>query len=239
MNVGQFIWADLSTYNTKKSCQFYQAVFGWEILDVNNYFLAQKGNSSITGIFETPDFLKKINMPHFWMSYFQVESTEKTVEIAKRLHAKVEIDTTEFNNGNIALIRDPQGAGFTIYDGKDLYLCKPSAHGSLIKTELHISNIESVIPFYCALFNWDMTLIDHDIYKVKAPNYESKVLLKQLDNSVKGNYEYWVTTIEVSNLDQCTQHIIDNKGSLILKENNRNLMADNSGEAFFYIQERQ
>lgn len=238
MKIGQFIWADLSTYNISNSSKFYNEVFGWKISDRNNYFLAQNGDATIAGIFETPDFLKNLKMPHFWMSYFQVDSTVKTVELAKRLNGKIEVDSIDFNNGTIALIRDPQGAGFTVYDGHELYLSKERVHGNIIRTELHVSNIKNVIPFYQSIFNWQITEIAPDVYQTQSQAYTNNILLKKFDNAVKGKYEYWVTTILVDNLDATTKHIIEKNGHLIMSESNKNLMSDNSGEAFFYIQQR-
>jgi len=237
MKPGSFIWADLSTYNTATSCQFYKDVFGWEIENVDEYHLARQQGDSLAGIFETPAFLQKINMPHFWMSYFQVESTAKTVEITKNLNAKVEVDTTDFNNGKIALIRDPQGAGFTVYDGAELYLNRIKETPSFVQTELHVSDLQNVLPFYSAIFSWELEKTEPGTFRVVKPSAKTVILLKEIDNSSKGKFEYWVTTIQVKNLASTTQAILDNGGDLILREEGRNLMCDNSGEAFFYVRE--
>lgn len=239
MNLGQFIWADLSTYNTVQSRDFYTKVFGWDFDNKDEYYLARQGEHAAAGLFETPAFLQKINMPHFWMSYFQVESVEKTVALAKTLNAKIEVDTTGFYNGNIALIRDPQGAGFTVFDGKDLYLNPSPGNGSIVKTELHVSSLDQIIPFYSSLFNWKIIQKESDVYKIESTAYANDTIIKRIDNSLKGKYEYWATTILVDNLIKTTQLILQNKGKLITEEENRNLMSDNSNEAFFYIEEKR
>jgi len=236
MELGQFIWADLSTYNTEKSIQFYKKVFGWKISDLQNYHLAQVNSFPVAGIFETPAFLQKIKMPHFWMSYFQVKSTEKAVAVAENLGAKIEVKPTDFNNGKIALIRDPQGAGFSVYDGEELNLPKNKVHGTIIKTELHVSNVENIIPFYNALFDWNLTKISEDIYQPKPATYQSQTLIKKIDNTLKGKYEYWATSILVDNLEATTKTIIENGGQVIVNEEGRNMMSDNSEEAFFYLE---
>ncbi len=233
MKKGEFIWADLSTYNTKDSILFYKSVFGWQISNDNEYYLAKIKDSPVAGIFETPDYLKKINMPHFWMSYFQVESVTKTVESAKKLNAIIEVDATEFNNGNIALIRDPQGAGFTVYDGTDLHMPSFKVDGTIIKTELHVSDLTEVIPFYSKLFGWNLKEIDDNIL---AENPNSNIQIHKIPNSLKGKYEYWVTTFLVNELEKTTNLILENGGHLLNQEQKRNLMSDNSNEAFFYIQ---
>jgi hypothetical protein len=42
-------------------------------------------------------------------------------------------------------------------------------------------------------------------------------------------------TIKVDNLANSTQRVIENGGALIYEEFNRNLVCDNSREAFFYL----
>jgi len=237
MKEGEFIWADLSTYDLDKSIPFYKKVFKWTIINNENYFIVSNNNEALAGIYETPDFFKKIRMPHFWMSYFQVNSIEKTVALAKDLNAKIEIPSAEFYNGKIALIRDLQGAGFTIYDGKDLQLSINKKQGILAKTELHVSNIATVIPFYTALFGWEIVSLKPNEYQVKIDGIFKEIFLKEIQNLIKGEYEYWVTTILVDDLKACTSKIVNHGGSLISEEENRNLMADNSGEAFFYVEQ--
>jgi predicted enzyme related to lactoylglutathione lyase len=232
-----FIWADLSTYNITKSIKFYSTVFNWELSDSEEYAIAKVDNSLQAGIFPMPEYLKKINMPHFWMSYFQVNSTAQAVAQAKALNGIIEVENTKFNNGNIALIRDPQGAGFTVYDGNELYLNKNTKHGSIISTELHVSNIDNVLSFYSQLFNWNLEKINEKTYQVKSYQKHIPIKIIELTNKLKGQYEYWVTTIKVDDLKISTKDIINNGGKLISKEINRNLLFDNSGEAFFYIAE--
>lgn len=232
-----FIWADLSTYNTASSIQFYSNVFDWEMEDVESYYLAKYRGELQAGIFETPDYLKKIKMPHFWMSYFQVESTEHAVALAKTMGGKIEVDNVQFSNGNIALIRDPQGAGFTIYDGKVLHLPENPSHGSIVETELQISDISNVVPFYSKIFNWRFKKVNDHTYQIKQQQGKSNIKVREIGNDIKGKYEYWVTTIQVDDLTATTKRILENGGSIVAEEFDRNLMTDNSGEAFFYIRE--
>lgn len=237
MKSGRFIWADLSTYATAPSIQFYKKVFNWKIKEEQGYHLAWDGDAYQAGIFETPDYLKEIKMPHFWMSYFQVSSVEKAVSIAREMQSIIEVDTTDFYNGKIALIRDPQGAGFTIYDGDNLYFQNSKDHGTIWRTELHVSNVQAVIPFYSKLFNWSIIEVNANEYRIDAQNQEKSIGIKEFQNEIKGKYEYWVMTFIVQNLAVTTDLIIANGGTLITKEKTRNLMTDNSGEAFFYIEE--
>jgi len=209
---GEFIWADLSTYDPIESIQFYKSVFDWELTNSSGYYISTIKDSIVAGIYETPAFFKKIKMPHFWMSYFQVGSALDTSKIAEAHGGKVEINDIEFYNGKISLIRDPLGAGFTIYDGDDLQFSKDGQNSSIVQTELHASDLNKVMPFYSALFNWE--------YK-----------------DLKGKFEYWVLTFKVGDLESTTQRMTTNGGQIISDEKNKLLSSDNSNEAFFYIRD--
>lgn len=236
MKKGSFIWTDLSSYNPIESVAFYKSIFDWDVNDLGGYALASKDSQAIAGVFETPEPLKRIKMPHFWMSYFQVDSTPATVERAKKMGARVEVDCTPFYSGEIALIRDPMGAGFTVYDGKKLDFKSNKKHGSIFRTELHVSNVQTVIPFYENLFDWK--IVGHGfsrVYQIK--NHE--IYIKEFANEIKGKFEYWAISFYVNDLASVTDQIIKSGGLLISEEGSRNLMTDNSHEAFFYIQELQ
>ena len=61
------------------------------------------------------------------------------------------------NLGKVALIRDPQGSGFTVYEGDQLTHTRTlNEPGTLIWNELHVSNAAKVIPFYEGIFNLDI-----------------------------------------------------------------------------------
>jgi len=238
MNKGKFIWADLSTYNPTDSMNFYSSVFGWKMKDVESYYIAQLDDANIAGIYETPPFFKKIKMPHFWMSYFQVESITDTIKSAEANGGKVELKDVQFNNGNIALIRDPLGAGFTVYDGKELYLESGHNH-SIIATELHVSNADKVLKFYTAIFDWNYKEIETNVFQVASNKGIGDIIIRETPNTIKGKFEYWVTTISVKDVKEITDKIIANGGEVISIEKGRTLVCDNTKESFLYIKQNQ
>jgi len=63
MKESEFIWADLSTYDLNKSIPFYEKVFKWTIINNENYYIANNNCNEVAGIYETPDFFKKIVFP--------------------------------------------------------------------------------------------------------------------------------------------------------------------------------
>lgn len=238
MKPNNIIYADLSTYTPKETMHFYENVFDWRYYDTNNYYVAYKDVKEIVGLYETPEKYKKMGMPHFWMTYFEVNDLEQTIKKAKALGGIIELIDLTNAIGKIALIRDPQGAGFTIYEGSELSrYTKNSESNSLIWSELHVSNVANIIPFYKGIFNWEFKKMDNKSYKIC--NHESKHIadVMEISNDLKGKYEYWICTFGVENLNETAKKIVKNGGRVIYNEGTRILFTDNSNQAFFYSKE--
>jgi len=238
MKPNNFIYADLSTYAPAKSISFYEHVFGWTYYKADNYYAAYLKNTAVAGLYETPQKFKQMRMPHFWMSYIQVNNVTKTVEKATQLGGIIELQTEMFSTDRIVLIRDPAGAGFTIYEGEHLANVRTqNTANTLIWNELHVSDASKVIPFYQGIFDWKIVQVSHDVYQIYDTNDEHISDIVEISNEFKGTYEYWVCTFGVNNVQATKKRILENGGKLIEEETNRILCSDDSGEAFFYIKD--
>ena len=239
MIANSFIWTDLSTYDVKKSCSFYSKVFGWDFTDFEGYSVALAKNdfsNEIVGLYETPPFFQKIKMPHFWMNYVQVDNALECAQKAGNLGGKIEIEKAEFYGGNIALIRDPLGAGFTVYDGNLLKKNQGGETPHVIGRELHVSDCDKAIEFYSSLFGWSFQQNGNGDFEVRGTS-ETSIVLREFSNDIKGKYEYWVTIFGVADLKNYGERVISNGGSLIMDEYDQVLLCDDSGEAFFYLRQ--
>jgi len=233
--MNEFIWTDLSTYRLTESVAFYSALFDWKFTNQDNYYIGGTDGYAHVGIYETPDFFKRINMPHFWMNYIQTDNLENVVQKAKAHGGKVEIDNAPFYGGKIALIRDPMGAGFTVYEGTDLGKNK-AASSSLIKSrELHTSISQNVISFYQELFDWHINLVSDTQYDIINNTGKRLGQILELSYQFKGQYEYWATEFFVPNLSKTMTRLKDLGGEEISNEGHRILATDPFGEAFFYV----
>ncbi|MEM7086742.1 MAG: VOC family protein [Bacteroidota bacterium] len=236
MTLNSPFFADLSTYSPEVTMPFYEKVFGWKYYKSSNYYVAFLNDTTTTGLYETPDKFKQMRMPHFWMTYIKVESVVKTIEKAKQLGGIIELDFEITDTGKVGLIRDPQGAGFTVYEGSQLKNSRTkNKANTLIWNELHVSNAENVIPFYQHLFGWKMDQKGQGTFEVL--NNESKHIadIIEIDNNYKGKFEYWVCTFGVEDLIKSKLDILNHGGRLIWDEGQRILFTDHSNEAFFYI----
>jgi len=211
-----FVWTDLSTYKPSASLSFYQSVFDWQIHEESGYHVAYQNQFEIAGIYETPAFFKKINMPHFWMNYIQVDDVERTVERARQLNAIIEIAKESFFGGHIALIRDPLGAGFTVYDGNLLHQPNQALDSMVAGRELQVSDAPKAITFYSGLLDWNITAGRFpNQFNCFTKEGLSVASIQEVDPTLKGKYEYWVTIFATNDLASTSQKIITNGGSLI------------------------
>lgn len=235
MKANNPIFADLSTYKPEESISFYENVFGWQYQKEYDYYTAYLDHDPVVGLYETPEKFKQMRMPHFWMTYIQVNDVTSTVDKARELGGIIEMQEEIHGYGKVALIRDPQGAGFTIYEGSELQSTRTqSTPNTLIWNELHVSNIQNVLPFYQGIFHWEIAEVDEGMFQVYNKDEEHIADILEIPNELKGKYEYWVSSFGVGNLEEIKRKIIANGGFVVINEGDRILFTDNSGQSFFY-----
>ncbi len=238
MQTNNIIYADLSTYTPRETITFYEAVFGWKYFEDQGYYMAYTGDKAVAGLYETPEKFKQLRMPHFWMTYMQVGNVRSTVDKVRELGGTVEMVNHDDSFGRVALIRDPQGAGFSISEGDKLINTRTMNEiGTLIWNELHVSDAHSIIPFYQGIFHWTIRESENNNFAIQNAHNEHIADVLQIPNEVKGKYEYWVCTFGVEDLQESCDKIVSNGGATVADEGSRMLCTDDSGQAFFYIQE--
>lgn len=235
MKENHFIYADLSTYDLIKSQQFYSDVFGWKYYNSGeDYLIAFSGKKEVSGLYETPKKFQEMNMPSFWMSYIQVNNVLETVEIARELGGIIELVDLEASIGKIALIRDPAGAGFTVYEGNMLNVRTSNVPNTLVWNELFISDVSKVKAFYEGIFHWKIIPTDSDRFSIFDTDGTEISAINQVSNALKGNYEYWSVFFGVKNRSKTKDKVLQNEGSLVYEDSSSTVLADSFG-AFFHI----
>lgn len=116
---GAFCWAEHYTTNAVQAKQFYSALFGWTMKDSPEYteihgtpYQGNKG--ALGGILQIrPEWG---GMPPCWVPYFQTTDCAASVEKAKLLGGKCLHAPKQMEGvGTIAMLADPQGAGFWLF----------------------------------------------------------------------------------------------------------------------------
>jgi predicted enzyme related to lactoylglutathione lyase len=116
---GTLCWADLSTSDVKRASEFYSGLFSWEIAagenDKSGYLHIKNGEHFIGGI--PPSEYRQPGVPPHWLAYFWVNDVDASAAKAKQLGAKLLLDPTSIENvGRMAVVSDPQGAVFAIFN---------------------------------------------------------------------------------------------------------------------------
>ena len=153
-------WVELTTTDDTEALKFYGSLFGWandpqEMGPGSYYHMQQLGGLPAAAIYKMGDEEKAQNVPAHWKTYFTVTNTDEAVERAKQAGGTVIAGPFDvFTSGRMALLQDPQGAVFAIW--------QPNEHiGSRVKddpgaftwNELLTSDSKAALAFYSALLD--------------------------------------------------------------------------------------
>lgn len=196
MKHNHFVWTDLSTFDMKQARKDYKQFFGWEFQGDKTYDFATINQSPVAAIFPMPKRLADINMPSFWMSYISVNDLDIAIAKGKKHDGViVEIDAFSFDkDARVALIRDPSGAGFTLYEGPEIARYSESV-GHVLKYYHHVTELKLIAPFYSDLFGWEFvktTNTNWPVYDINDADGNFVAHVEEVPESVRGKFNYWI-----------------------------------------------
>lgn len=128
--VGSFSWHELMTTDHARAFEFYRALFGWEKngeVDMGGgamYLTFGKGEAMYGGMFTAPP--EMAGMHPFWLVYIHVKDVGKAADTATKAGASVQRERMEIPGGTIAILGDPQGAGFALHDLQKMPATQPA-----------------------------------------------------------------------------------------------------------------
>ncbi len=154
---GRFVWHDLMTKDAAKAAKFYGALFDWQIQAVpmqgKTYHMIHCGPGPIGGIMQED----QIPMSH-WMPHLAVVDVDAAVKKLQGLGGAVCMPPTDIpQTGRFAIVGDPQGAYFSMYQGLpgsfgfDPDLGIP---GRICWNEVYTSDDIAGQKFYSTMFGW-------------------------------------------------------------------------------------
>jgi predicted enzyme related to lactoylglutathione lyase len=112
---GSLGWVELATRDIERARNFYTTVFGWSVNASEWYTQWGLHGEDFGGMTTTHDRFPSDVPPH-WLPYFAVEDVDATTDVALRNGAKSLQEPTSVPDGpRIAVLRDPQGAIFGVY----------------------------------------------------------------------------------------------------------------------------
>lgn len=118
---GCLAWNELQTRDPEAASSFYNGLFGWKTSPIEEdgnavYFTIENKGSMNGGIMPTSE--AHGDAPSYWLPYFTVESCDEAVEKVEALGGNVLAGPMEPGAGRIAVMSDPQGAVFAVFEGE-------------------------------------------------------------------------------------------------------------------------
>jgi predicted enzyme related to lactoylglutathione lyase len=114
---GALAWNELSSPDLDASSAFYGDLFGWSVSPMEGspepYLVIQNGGRSNGGI--RPPAMPGV--PPNWLVYFGIDGLDDALELVKKLGGQVYAGPIDIGPARIAVVADPQGAAFALYDG--------------------------------------------------------------------------------------------------------------------------
>ena len=157
---GNFCWIELMTTDGPGAKKFYSELFGWEGNDNPIgpdmvYTIYTLNGKAVGASYQKGEEMKHI--PTNWASYVAVTSADETAAKAKSLGANVVQEPFDaMEHGRMAVIADPTGAHFCIWQAKaHPGLGIKGELNSLCWNELLTNDTAKAIDFYTRLFGWN------------------------------------------------------------------------------------
>ncbi len=113
-------WNELQTRDPETAAAFYSELFGWETEPIKedgklDYVTIRIAGSQNGGFMPMTE--QHGDAPSFWLPYFTVSSCDEAVEKARVLGGALFAGPLDLPAGRIAVVGDPQGAAFAVFEG--------------------------------------------------------------------------------------------------------------------------
>jgi predicted enzyme related to lactoylglutathione lyase len=116
-DVGALCWNELVTTDIERAKSFFGELFGWEYeLDETGYTLIRNAGSLNGGMREQSE--QERGLEPRWLPYFTVDGADDAARQAERAGGRTLAPSADIPFGRLAVIADPQGAAFAVFEGK-------------------------------------------------------------------------------------------------------------------------
>ncbi len=160
-------WVDLSTTDEKGALAFYGALFKWEDdpqeIGPDSFYHIQKLNGlDVGGISQQMEEERSQGVPPHWNTYLSVTTVDDTIAKAQQAGGALIAGPMDvFDAGRMAVLQDPQGATFSVWQAKEHLGCRvKNEPGALIWSELLTTNSKEARSFYSRVFGHTLGEMD-------------------------------------------------------------------------------
>jgi uncharacterized protein len=208
---GMFCWVELAAKDGPAAKKFYRSLFDWGVDDIPNdagvYSMVQKKGKNAGGLYEQGP--QEQGIPPHWNSYICVDNADETAEQAKKLGGNVILGPFDvMEHGRMAVILDPAGAAFSLWQPKDhpgaAVVNEPS---SFCWNELYTTDTKKVGDFYASLFGWSREPMPTPMgeYTVFKKGDSQAAGMMQITKAMAGMPPHWMVYFAVDDSDRAVE----------------------------------
>jgi uncharacterized protein len=161
---GTFSWADLSTSDLDAALTLYTDLFDWEVTkeDIPGggvYAMFRVNGKDVAAASTLQEEQKQQGVPPHWNVYVTVEDAEQSAKKAEAAGGTIVVPAFDvMGMGNMAVIADPTGAMFNVWEPKTnigaQVMGEPNSIGW---TELLTNDTDKAGAFYAEVFGYELT----------------------------------------------------------------------------------
>ena len=225
-NLGRFVWFDLMTTDTSAAQSFYDATLGWKTVPWEGesdkpYTMFAVGERPIGGLLELPDAVRAMNVPPHWKAYAKVADIGIALQEVEKLGGAIhKAAWTITSVGTVAIVADPQGAVFALFQPEeDRPPNDESQPGFIGWNELNTTDHESAWTFYSALLNWtktDSVDMGPELGKYAMFKHEAgERSIGGMCNAATQQPPHWLHYTNVASIDDTVASIKANGGKVL------------------------
>jgi predicted enzyme related to lactoylglutathione lyase len=222
---GEFCWIELATSDQNAAKSFYGALFGWTIRDIPTgpdqvYSLLELQGRVAAGAFAISAGESAAGIPPHWHLYVAVASADETAKKAGDLGGKVvEAPFDVMDRGRAALIQDPTGAFFSVWQGnKRPGMGVIGDAGAFCWADLNTPDQARARTFYEGLFGWKLKPGQGKesgyLHIVNGENYIGGV--PPAEQKGAGAPPHWLIYFAVADVDATSQLAMDRNARILL-----------------------
>ena len=209
---GTFSWVELMTTDAKAGVAFYRNLFDWDVVEHDMgpegiYTIFTMRGRDVAAGASLPQDERQMGIPSHWNLYVTVTSADEAVTHAASLGANVLFGPFDvMTHGRMAVIQDPAGAVFHVWEPKAHIGVKirnePSA---LCWSELTTRDPKKAETFYTQMFGWTArhsapaAVMDYTEFSVNG--HPGVGMMAMPDNMPPQVPSYWMPYFQVADLD--------------------------------------
>jgi predicted enzyme related to lactoylglutathione lyase len=152
-------WIDLGIPDLERAMEFYGALFGWEFdvgpEEAGRYTMCLLRGRPVAALMPNPD---QAATEFWWNVYFATDDCDGTVKrVADAGGTVLTAPMDVMDAGRMAIVRDPVGAQFGLWQGRNHIGCEiVNEPSSLIRNDLDTPTPGPARDFYAAVFDYTL-----------------------------------------------------------------------------------